>query len=793
MMESKKEMISELTNTAWSLVDEFYNEFQLGRITLEEAKQQAAFRVGKMRYGDEEKDYFWITDMRPYMVMHPYRQELNKTDLSDYHDSEGKKLFVDAVQIVKNNSEGYIDYMWQWKDDTTQVVPKLSYVKAFVEWKWIIGTGIYLEDVQKEISNLEKRLFRIVFLIVLVIALVLLYIVRQSMKLENSRRAAEKNLQLSRLKYKTLVESSTIGTLMLKSNRIVYANQKFVDLVGISHKDLLEKGIEELFGLDWKSMVDSFSDPDKSLNFETKIEVAENNNEVMLSVSKVKYDTNFSYIIVVTELAKTEVIKKYERQVEVELKTALLLMNQPIKNLLSDYLSCDTSTSVEEAINLLNRKAESTLFIRQNKVIIGVVSTSDLIQRSQLNKVGLSASIATVMTSPVVTIHKDCLLSEALFVCRSKQISSLVVLNLLGNQIGVVNYKSLLQSQYNYISNYYSEIGNAVSVNSLKNTYRKLVVVVDLLMASGAKPNHLTEFISTVADKITVKTIDLAIETEGTPPCEFCFIAMGSQGRKEQTLTTDQDNGIIIANAIDKKNGSQEYFLNLGKKINDSLHTIGYNYCNGNFMAGNPEWNLSLQQWKKLFSSWVKSSDSQSLIDMNIFFDFRPVYGNKSLADELRLHLNTVTKNKGVFFYQLSQEIHRFKSPIGMFGKIQGEHETSNSNKIDIKKLIMPVTSFSRLYALLASILDTNTVNRYNSLRTSEDINSEMIADILGAYEMLMDIRLKAQLIGIHSGEGPSNIFDINQLTSIEQASIKKALSVIADIITKVKLDFRSV
>jgi len=150
MMESKKEMISELTNSAWSLIDEYYNEYRDGHIGREEAMQLAASRIGKMRYGDEEKDYFWITDMRPFMVMHPYRQELNGTDLSDYKDPQGKRLFVDAAEIVSENGEGYIDYIWQWKDDTTLIVPKLSYVKGFPQWEWIIGTGIYLEDVKRK-------------------------------------------------------------------------------------------------------------------------------------------------------------------------------------------------------------------------------------------------------------------------------------------------------------------------------------------------------------------------------------------------------------------------------------------------------------------------------------------------------------------------------------------------------------------------------------------------------------------------------------------------------------------
>ncbi|HDQ15530.1 MAG TPA: hypothetical protein ENN45_00550 [Bacteroidetes bacterium] len=140
-MERKKEMISELTNTAWNLINEYNKEVKDSLISIEDAQEYAASRVSEMRYGKEQKDYFWIIDMSPKMIIHPYRPELNGTDLSDYTDPKGKKLFVEAVKLVKEDREGFIDYMWQWKDDSSRIVPKLSYVKEFPEWGWIIGTG----------------------------------------------------------------------------------------------------------------------------------------------------------------------------------------------------------------------------------------------------------------------------------------------------------------------------------------------------------------------------------------------------------------------------------------------------------------------------------------------------------------------------------------------------------------------------------------------------------------------------------------------------------------------------
>lgn len=176
MMNKKKEMIRELTNTAWSLIKEYDDEYKDSLITLEEAQRLAAKKIGKMRYGTEGKDYFWITDMKPVMIMHPYRPELNNSMLDDYTDPQGVRLFIEAVKVVKTMDEGFINYMWQWKDDSTQIVPKLSYVKGFENWGWIIGTGIYLDDVQAEIGALKERLTKISLLISAIIILILAFI-----------------------------------------------------------------------------------------------------------------------------------------------------------------------------------------------------------------------------------------------------------------------------------------------------------------------------------------------------------------------------------------------------------------------------------------------------------------------------------------------------------------------------------------------------------------------------------------------------------------------------------------
>ena len=147
-----------------------------------DAQQKAIAEIKQIRYGEEMKDYFWITDMQPNMIMHPYRSDLDGKSLNDFKDPHGKRLFVEFVNVVKKDEQGYVDYMWQWKDDSLRIVPKLSYVKLFKPWGWIIGTGIYIEDVKKEIKALTQKLIWISIGISVLIALLLLFISQQSLK-----------------------------------------------------------------------------------------------------------------------------------------------------------------------------------------------------------------------------------------------------------------------------------------------------------------------------------------------------------------------------------------------------------------------------------------------------------------------------------------------------------------------------------------------------------------------------------------------------------------------------------
>ncbi len=794
MMDRKKEMISELTNTALSLVEDYYDDFSSGILKEEEAMTMAADRIGEMRYGEDGKDYFWITDMRPYMVMHPYRKELNGTDLSNYTDPDGKKLFVESVKVVEQSGEGFIDYKWQWQDDTTLIVPKLSYVKGFDEWQWIIGTGIYLEDVKQEIKLIERNLLWISFIIILIIALALAYINRQSMMIERKRKEAEQKLLLSRQKYKSLVEASSEGTLMISDGRIIYVNQKFLNLSGYERKDIMDKSLEGIFELEWNDITESFSDPGLSVSLESSIKCSDSTKlQVVVSASRVKHNNSFGYILIVKELTKSDMLQKEKNRLNYDIQTTLILMNQKADNLKSDFISCGSGTSIAEAARLMIRKKKDVVFIKQGEQIIGVAGLSDFLKRQLAEGRDPGDPITTIMSAPVVSITEDELINEAILKCRTGNISHLLVRNRDNEYTGHLSYQSLLEAQQNYTGMLTEEISKTESTEEMAAVYQHMNVLIDAFIESGVKTESITRVISNITDAINRRIIKLAIEKQGKPPCEFCFIAMGSQGRCEQTLVTDQDNGIILSDSCDDRPDIKDYFVKLGKKINDGLNRVGYNYCHGNFMAGNPLWCLEINKWKELFSGWISSSDPMGLLDVSIFFDFRYIYGDSALADELRNHINKMSKDKAVFFYHLSQTVTRQKLPVGIFGQIVGEHDSSDSNIVDTKKLLLPVTGFARIYALKLMIGETNTLTRLEHLRGEKSLSDSFLDETVQAYTKLMNLRLSQQVSQVMSGEEPGNTIDVNKLTDIERSTLKKVLGVINEIIIKLKSDFKGV
>lgn len=210
MMDGKREGILHLTESAWSTLNLFYSKAQTGLMSSEQAKLAAINHLKQLRYGPELEDYFWINDMTPNMIMHPYRPDLEGCDISDFKDPAGKRLFVEMVKTVKQKNAGFVDYLWQWKGDSKKIVSKISYVKGFAPWGWIIGTGIYVEDVRVEILAITHKLILTCSGIMGLFLMLSGYIIWQGTKAEKERIIA---MEQSSLREKQLLQADKMTSL----------------------------------------------------------------------------------------------------------------------------------------------------------------------------------------------------------------------------------------------------------------------------------------------------------------------------------------------------------------------------------------------------------------------------------------------------------------------------------------------------------------------------------------------------------------------------------------------------
>ncbi|MDF1559714.1 MAG: DUF294 nucleotidyltransferase-like domain-containing protein [Bacteroidales bacterium] len=249
MMERKRHLIHEMAASVYSLLEHYHSLESAGTVDRTGAQEQARRAVDNIRYGEDLKDYFWITDRQPVMITHPYRPDLNGQDLTGIEDSKGKAIFIEFVEAVAETGESYVEYMWQWNDDSTRIVPKLSYVRLFEPWEWVIGTGIYVDDVRDEIRRIEIRAVAISGIFGLVIMALLLAMSRQSHMIEQKRSRAEDELRKSRELYRTLAEAASEGVIIWSDSGL-QANKTLLSWIGLSEDELLNRNLPDILECD---------------------------------------------------------------------------------------------------------------------------------------------------------------------------------------------------------------------------------------------------------------------------------------------------------------------------------------------------------------------------------------------------------------------------------------------------------------------------------------------------------------------------------------------------------------
>ncbi|MGZ9236120.1 MAG: DUF294 nucleotidyltransferase-like domain-containing protein, partial [Anaerolineales bacterium] len=282
-----------------------------------------------------------------------------------------------------------------------------------------------------------------------------------------------------------------------------------------------------------------------------------------------------------------------------KLQASLLFLHEPITNLGRDVVICRMDTQIGHLARLMTaRNVTAALVASETSAIIGIVTDHDLRARVLAENAGLSDPIHTIMSAPLIKISENALIYEALMRMEEKGVLHLAVEDRNGQIVSVIDNKALIQFQRYGPIVLSREISRAKSADEVARCCERTPLLVKTLIDSSARPRHVTHMLASICDAATERLIQLAVDDLGIPPAPFALIAMGSQGRQEQTLVTDQDNGIIFVPPEDtdpKEAG--EYFLRLGQQVCDGLNQAGYPFCRGGVMASNPRWCRSLADW----------------------------------------------------------------------------------------------------------------------------------------------------------------------------------------------------
>ncbi len=800
LLNRKREMIRELTNSAWSILSEYNRAAEQGLLSETEARNAARSQVRALRYGPEAKDYFWITDTVPRMIMHPYRSDLDGQDLSNFSDPNGVRLFVEFVRAVEHDDHGYVGYVWQWKDDPERIVPKESYVRIFRPWGWIIGTGLYLEDVRTEIQVITNRIILISLSVVAVMAGLLAYMVLQNLKAEEKRRLAEEGLRDSHDRYRTLVETATEGTLLILNGRCAFANPTFLRMTGYSPSEFTLLDLDDFFpnsaglfaGETTKNRSALEQAPaEETGGIETTLMRKDGTSlEVVLASHSVDIAGSPGRIVIIKDLRQAR--NNDRNAILNQLQASLLFLNEPLETVMQPLHTCPMDCPAEKAARIMVREKATILGVTgTDGEVAGVITDRDFRERIVAEQASADQPIFQVMSAPVISIPSTALVFEAALFMQEKNVRHLVVRNLEGQCIGIVRNTEFISFPQHSFSILLQKIRRACSIDEIARTRARLPLILKTMIESGVTSRNATHMASALADAITKRIITLTLTDLGDPPVPFAFMTSGSEGREEQTLVTDQDNALVYEDpGLEQQDSAKEYFLQLGKRVCRDLGAAGYAFCKGEYMACNPQWNQPLTAWKNHFQSWIEEPDTEELLRFNIFFDFRCVFGETSLVRSLRRHIHGTLADHPAFFFHLARNALSHKVPISAFGKIITETVHGREEVFNAKEAVLPLVNFARLYALQHGINKTNTADRLRALWEAGVLQRSSFNELLQAYNILMLLRYKRQSSAIAEDLPPDNDISLRNLTEIEKSGLKQAFSQVTTILKKIAFDF---
>ena len=456
-------------------------------------------------------------------------------------------------------------------------------------------------------------------------------------------------------------------------------------------------------------------------------------------------------------------------------------------------ISLKASATVQDAVQLMGEHdIGSVVVIDDAGAPIGIFTRSDVLRRIVLAKTPLEQSVTTVMSPQPMTIADSARAYDAMFAMASSGIRHVLLVDGKGRLTGVVSERDLFALQRIGLGQVRRAIESAVDIDALRGAVNDVRQSAFNMLAQGVGAEQLTQFISTLNDSVTQRVIELGLRRHDLADIEWAWLAFGSEGREEQTLSTDQDNGIVFLADAEHRDAFRERLLALARDVNTDLDRCGFTLCKGNIMAGNPEWCLSLDEWKSRFTSWIGTPQPQALLNATIFFDLRAIFGRRELAERMYVHLFGMSKTNAGFQRMLAGNALAVGTPLGVFRDFVTESDEQGRAYIDLKKNGSRLfVDAARVFALVHGIDSASTTARLRRTANLPGGAGHGVEALVDAFHFIQLLRLRHQQLETAQGRPGDNRIYIGQLNALDRRILKESFRQIRTLQQHLKLNYQ--
>lgn len=445
-------------------------------------------------------------------------------------------------------------------------------------------------------------------------------------------------------------------------------------------------------------------------------------------------------------------------------------------------------TTILKAAQLMRDHNITSLLVRENAELVGIVTDRDFRVRVLAEGKSVSEPLNDVMTRNPHCIDEQALLYEAQTKMMTTGIHHLPVMR-DGEVSGIITVSDIFRINNVEPLTLNKSIIAAQSVQALKKVSDKIPALMVKLAERDTRPCEIGEIITLLYDGITKRLLNLAEDELGKSPCSYAWLAFGSQARKEQVMGSDQDNALLLEKSL--KGDELEYFAKLADFVCAGLDTCGIPFCSGDIMAKNPKWCQGLAHWQDTFSRWINERSPKAIMHASIFFDMRHIAGNASLTNQLHAYVLERAQTNTIFLALMCGNALTHSPPLGFFKNFVLENDGGHINTLDIKKRgTIPIVDIARNYALANNVAAVNTIERLKTLRDRNLMTNEFATSLIDAHEFIAGLRIESQANSYRANGEVSNNLDPRTLSPLLRHQLKEAFKFVKQAQSSMKNKF---